>query len=190
MSSRQHLGIGVLLLLVVVGAGGMLFIWPAYREAAAVNEHAAELRRKGEDYDSRAQVIHRLTADLQEASRRVETEFKHIPESPGVAGLMRVLSLPVDGQNIHDQTFTAGEAKEAAPGSDISAMAMPLTVDMVARFDSIFALIRAAESMHRLLRIASVNVGCNRQEDEAEPFARASVVIEAVYDPPGQGEER
>jgi hypothetical protein len=34
-------------LIVVVGLGGLLLAWPAYREAAALNRQTEELRAKG-----------------------------------------------------------------------------------------------------------------------------------------------
>ena len=93
---------------------------------------------------------------------------------------------------------------------------MPLTVDMQATFDSVFALIRNAESMDRLVRVASVRVMCKREftaesAESAEktsrksrsafsassavnnplesdrfgsPILKASVGLEAIYEPP------
>ena len=135
-------------------------------------------------------AIDRLAADLDELTRRVETEHKVIPESADIAGLMRVLSMPVDGVTIRDQTFTTGQPKEAVVGGDLTAMATPLTIDMVARFDSIFALIQAAESLDRLLRVESLNMVCEHPEGEDELFASASVSLDVIYDPPGAREDR
>lgn len=182
MSSRKHLCVAILGLLLVVGLGGLILAWPAYREAGMLNDQMMELRRKGENYDLQAQEIARLTAKLGEVNRRVDDEFKVIPESPDIAGLMRVLSLSVDGANVVDQTFTAGDTKEAVQGSDLPVMVTPLTVEMEARFEAVFALLRAAESMDRLLRVSSVKVVCRRPDDEDQPFTKASVVLEAVYE--------
>jgi Tfp pilus assembly protein PilO len=174
----------VLSLIVVVGLGGLLLAWPAYREAAALNRQAQELRAKGERYDLQAAQIAQLSAKLDEATRRVDTGLRLVPESPDIAGLMRVLSLAVDGSNVRDQMFDAGDPKSAVPGSEVSVQVTPLTVDMEARFDAIFALLRTAESMDRLLRVSSVQIACNRLDDDDEPFTKATVVLEAVYDPP------
>ena len=189
MSTRKHLGIAILMLTAVVAVGGMFFVWPVYRKVTKVDRRAAELLTKGRNYDQRLEVINELTVGLVKARHRIEKELRQIPESPDLAGLMRVLSLPVDRVNVRDQTFTAGAAKEAVLDGDMTAMVMPLTVDMVARFDSIFDLIRATESMKRLLRITSVRITSDRQEDEDQPFAKASVVVEAVYDPPQAPED-
>ena len=187
MSSSRHFAMAVFVLIVVVGLGGLLLAWPAYREAAVLNRQTDELRAKGRRYDLQAERIAQLTAQLDEATRRVDTQLKLVPESPDIAGLMRVLSMAVDGSNVRDQMFDAGDPKDAVPGSGLSAQVTPLTVDLEARFDAIFALLRAAESMDRLLRVSSIKVVCNRPEDVDEPFTKATVVLDAVYDPPEEG---
>ncbi len=184
MSSKRHFAMAILAMIAVVGLGGLLLAWPAYREAAALNRQTEELRAKGERYDLQAEQIAQLSAKLEEATRRVDTGLKLIPESADIAGLMRVLSLAVDGTNVRDQMFDAGDPKNAVPGSEVSAQVTPLTVDMEARFDAVFALLLTAESLDRLLRVAWVQVACNRPDDDDEPFTKATVVLEAVYDPP------
>jgi Tfp pilus assembly protein PilO len=190
MSSSKHLGFAILVMLAVVALGGVLLAWPSYREAAEINRQAQALRRRGDNYGMQTEMIARLTAQLEEASRRVDTGHKDIPRSSDIAGLMRVLSLPVDGVNIREQAFNVGESKEAVAGMGLSTRVRPLTVDMEARFDAVFAMVRAAESMDRLLRVGSVNVVCQRTAaDELQPFAKAVVVLEAVYDPAAGDEE-
>ncbi|MHC4128287.1 MAG: type 4a pilus biogenesis protein PilO [Planctomycetota bacterium] len=187
MSSSRHFIMAVLALIAVVGLGGLLLAWPAYREAAALDRQTEELRAKGERYDLQAQQIAQLSAALEEATRRVDTGLKPIPETPDVAGLMRVLSLAVDGSNVRDQMFDAGDSKDAAFGSELTTQVTPLTIDMEARFDAVFALLRTAESMDRLLRVSTVQVVCNRVDEDEEPFTKATVVLEAVYNPPEEG---
>jgi hypothetical protein len=101
-----------------------------------------------------------------------------------MASVIRKLSLPVDKVTVHDQTFTAGTATSAIPGhSEVTTMAMPLTVEMQATFDSVFAMVRAAESMSRLVRVSSVRVLCKREKDEEPPVLTASVGLEAIFEP-------
>ena len=184
MSSRQHLGFAIALLVAIVGLGGLLLVWPAYRDAASIDRRVHDLRRKGENYDAQAREIARLTTELDELHEVIKEDLKRIPESSDIAGLMRVLSLPVDDVHVRDQTFTAGTVKEAVAGTELPTRVQPLTIEMHARFDAIFALIRSAESMDRLLRISAVNITCDRRRDEDQPFATASIVLEAVFDPP------
>jgi hypothetical protein len=61
--------------------------------------------------------------------------------------------------------------------------ALPLTVDMVARFDAVFALLRAAESQEHLVRVSSVNMEASRDDAQAVPLVTASVRLEAVFEP-------
>jgi hypothetical protein len=56
---------------------------------------------------------------------------------------------------------------------------------MEASFDSVYALLQAAESMRRLVRIASIQMICDRETVEHSdlPFITASVGLEAIYEP-------
>lgn len=174
----------ILWLVLVVGVGGLLLVWPAYRAATALDRQSEVLRNKGENYDLQARRIASLTTQLDEMTHRVDTGLKVIPGSSDIAGLMRTLSMPVDGLHVHDQTFTAGDIGDAVPGGELSARVQPLTVEMVAKFDTIFTLIRKAESMSRLLRIASITIVTeHRPEYEDLTVAKASIVLEAVFDP-------
>ncbi len=184
MSSNRHLGMAMLWLVLVVGTGGLLLVWPAYRAATDLDRQAEVLRNKGENYDLQARRIASLTTQLDEITHRVETGLKVIPGSADIAGLMQRLSMPVDGVHVHDQTFTVGDLREAVPGGGLSARVQPLTVEVLAKFDTIFTLIRRAESMSRLLRIASITIVTERRpEYEDLTVAKASIVLEAVFDP-------
>ena len=174
----------VLLLATLAGLGMLTLAWPTYRDAADINLQAEVLRHKGENPQAQVAEITRLSSELDALNRRVQTGLKLVPESADVAGLIRVLSLPVDGVNVRDQTFTAGDPKDAVPGSDSKEKAQLLTVDLQSRFDAIFAIMRAAESLDRLLRISSVSIVCERDQDEERPMAKASMVLEAIYEPP------
>ena len=115
--------------------------------------------------------------------RQVREKFNVIPPAPNIAGLMRRLSLPVDGRTVLDQTFTAGSPIHAGGGESTNEEAMPLTVDIEATFDSVFALIRRAETMDRLVRVVSVRMVADRKHDDREePLLTATVGLEAIFD--------
>lgn len=183
MSTDNRLLLGTLGLSVLVVLGWLCIVWPVHREVGDVNERVAELHRRFEASLGQIQEIDRLTVALREASNRVDSEFKRIPDSPNIAGLMRSLSLPVDNVTIRDQTFTAGQPKEAVPGADFPVQTLPLTVDMVARFDAVFALIRAAEAQDHLVRVSSVNIAASGDDDQEQPLVTASVRLDAVFEP-------
>lgn len=183
MSSRRHLVMAILSLLAVVGVGGVLLVWPAYREASRHDNRTSLLHHKGENYDIQARRIATLTKQVEQMTRRVETELRTIPETPDIADLMRRLSMPVDGIHVYDQTFTAGDPRAAVPGGDLPVLVQPLTVEMVARFDAIFTLTRQAESMDRLLRVSSISIAVDRTK-APDTIASATIVLESVFDPP------
>jgi hypothetical protein len=164
-----------------------LLVLPAYREARAVDRQIAELRTKVAGLQDQTQAVERLADEVVKVKRRLDRDLKIIPDSPDIAGLIRKLSQDVDHVAVLDQTFTAGSAGDAATGGGTTTQAMPLTVDMEASFESVFALLRNAESMSRLVRVASVHVLCKRDEKKpqnaAMPIVQASVGLEAVYEP-------
>ena len=116
MPTSNRIMLGALGLFALVVVGWLLIVRPAYREAGAVHERVAELRRKAEGAVGQAREIDRLTGEFEAASKRIESEFKGIPDSPNIAELMRALSLPVDGVTIQDQTFTAATYRRRFSG--------------------------------------------------------------------------
>ena len=183
MSSRRHLAFAIMSLLAVVGLGAVLLVWPSYREASRHNRRTLLLHHKGQNYDAQARRIATLTKQVEKTTHRMKTEQKTIPETPDIADLMRRLSMPVDGIHVLDQTFTAGDPRNAVPGGDLPVLVQPLTVEMVARFDAIFALMRLAESMDRLLRVSSISIAVDRTNTQ-DTVASATIVLESVFDPP------
>lgn len=192
MASNRNLLWAVLGVVVLAAVVGWFIIWPNYREAAQVNERITRLEQKIAGQAEQANELNSLSQEVQNSRRRMETELKIVPASPDVADLIRKLSLPVDGANVVDQTFTAGSPMDVSVGAAGSVKAMPLTVELDATFDSVFALLRSAESMNRLLRVASVKVICKRTDDETTdiPVLQASLGLEAIYEPTVPEERR
>ncbi len=184
MSSSRHLAMAVLVLVALASLGGLTLAWPCYRDAAEISRQAEELRRKGEQPHGKAAEIAALAAEQEALDRRIQTEFKLVPKSADLAGLMQSLSVRVDRARVDYQTMLSGEPREAAPGSS-KAMAQPLTVEMQARFDAAFELLQTIESLPRLLRVSSVNIVCEGGQDQNDPrpLAKATVVVEAIYEP-------
>lgn len=201
-----------------VGLTVGLFIWPNYRAAEACEREVADLYVKIETLEEQARMLDQLQDDLAQHNARIENDLKQMPESADLASLMRKLSQDVDRVTVLDQTFTAGSATEllaaksegsaAASGAtsatngtvgDATVMAMPLTVDMESTFDAVLALIRNAETLNRLVRIANVRLTCKRDEAmtnrsgaaesperagvDTAPVLKASVMMEAIYQP-------
>jgi DNA-binding LacI/PurR family transcriptional regulator len=124
-----------------------------------------------------------------ESLAQLEEYLTMLPVSRRLDGLI-VLSLPIDARTVRDQTFTAGSPSAAAAGEDFPELAVPLTVDMEATFDSVFALIRIAEQMDRLVRVASVRMAADRTEDlEETPVLTATIGLEVIYEPPSEEDD-
>ena len=183
MPTDRRMVIGMSVIGAIAAAASVLFIIPNYREARTLHRQIADLQRRAGTLVTRSEVVDKLAHEVQLASEHAANDLKSIPDSPDVAGLIRKLSLPIDGVTVIEQTFTAGTPGEAIVGGEHSAMAMPLAADMYATFDSIMALINKAESMSRLVRVASVRLLCKRDEQKTDvPLLSASIGLEAVYD--------
>lgn len=186
MTDNRHVLFAVLGGVGAVLIGGALLVWPNMRAASAAEARIAELRKKIAFRDVHIERVEQLARELQVVRSQVDDDLRFVPESADVAQLMRVLSLPVDGRTVLDQTFTAGSSTSAVAGSDFSEMALPLTVEMQSTFDSAFALIGAAEHMDRLIRVSSVHLVAERTEGDRRqmPMLSASIGLEVIYDPP------
>jgi len=185
MSESRHLLLAVVASLLTLVVGGGLLVWPNHRQTGEIGDEISLLEDKIAGLAAQTEEVERLAGEYSRLKRRIDEQLKAIPQSPDVAGLMRKLSLPVDGTTVMDQTFTAGSPGSAIVGEESAERAMPLTVDMKATFDSVLALIRAVESIDRLIRVASVRMVAERDETAAEaPLLTASVGLEVIYEPP------
>ncbi len=185
MSTSRHLLIAVAGLVVIVLLGGAVLVWPSNREAGVLTEQIARLQKKITALSIRNKQVAQLDREVQEAARRRDAQCKRIPTSPQIADLIGRLSQEVDGVTVHDQRFTAGAPYDATIGLESAVRAAPLTIDMVARFDSVFALIRAVETMDRLVRVALVRLHRPREADDTEdgPLVAATIRLEVVFEP-------
>jgi hypothetical protein len=224
MRTTKHLTIGVLCVLAVMAVAALWLIGPNYREAAGIRAQVRELQARLAGLGDRSQAVERLAGDVDAARARSAADLKHIPESPDVAGLIRRLSYPIDGFTVADQTFTAGtpapatsqapHAGAAAAGQSVSGgkadaaserqpQSLPVTAELSATFESVLTLIHNAESMDRLVRVASVRLLCQRDQPKDPkargashaataageiPLLRASVGLEVIYDPSSEAE--
>lgn len=166
--------------------GGSLLVWPSVRATRSAEAEIETLRRKIALRAEQTQRVERAARELDLLERRVEADFRVIPESADIAQIMRILSLPVDERTVFDQTFTAGAAVEAVTGSSFPERAVPLSVDMKATFDSVYLVLATAERTERLVRVSSVRLAADRTAgDPAQmPMLIASVGLEVIYEPP------
>lgn len=190
MWDTKHMVMTIVIPFVLLCAGVAGLVWPTYRQVHETRQEIAVLERKVDSLPQVTETVETLAEDLDRLQLELDRELKVIPEHAEIASLIRRLSLPVDGRTVLDQTFTTGSANPAIAGEqEPDVLAMPLTVDMEANFDSLFAMIRAAESMERLIRVSSVRIQCDRDKGEqstdhrGHPLLTASVSLEAIYRP-------
>ena len=207
MNERKHFLISIAVALAALLLGGAVLVWPTVAKRQAVRAEIESLERKIKGVSDEAKTVSRLEEELADLRRRASEEMKQIPSSPDMAGIMRRLSLPVDGRTVRDQTFTAGSPMPAISGEETPEAGLPLTVDMEADFEAVFALLRTAERMDRLVNVQSLNLVSPRAqdvlntrqrrrasdaeaaEDEEGGLLDASVGLEVIYVGNASGEE-
>lgn len=183
MLANRSLLIGIGAVMVVLVLGVTMIVWPNYRRASDHDHRVEELLSKIEGLSGKSEEVERLADELEERRRVIETELKYIPESPDTVELFRRLSINVDGVTVRDHEITGGSETFVLNDDEATVRAVPLTVELEATFDSIYAVIRAAETMDRLVRITSLNIAAERDRLETgDELLTASVGMEAIYD--------
>ncbi len=191
MSSNRQLAFALVGLVILAAIGAALLVWPNYQKARDIDEEIVRLHEKIEVLSVRNQALARLARRVNRATEVRDAECKRIPPSPEIAELIGFLSREVDRRDVRDQRSTAGDPVSAVIGEQVGVLATPLTIDMKATFDSVFRLIRAAETTDRLIRVGRVRIYRDRDENaDGSPFVQASVGLELVYEPPPEGGAR
>ncbi len=188
MLSNRQLALALVGLVILAAVGAALLVWPNYQKAREIDEEIARLHEEIKVVSIRNQALARLARKVNRATELRDAECKRIPPSPEIAQLVEFLSREIDGRGVRDQRSTAGDPVSAVIGEQVGVLATPLTVDMEATFDSVFRLIRAAETTDRLIRVGRVRIYRDRDEKtDGSPFVQASVGLELVYEPPERG---
>jgi Tfp pilus assembly protein PilO len=166
-------------------AGTAMLVWPGHRRKTEVDRRLASLREMVDSVDQRIVEVERLTAEVERMEQQLENDLRDIPARPDTVELIRRLSMPRDDVTVLDQSFLTSGPAAAVPGGDVRTKAMPVTVEMEASFDAVFALIDAAESMPRLVRVAGVKLSADRdrRKDAVVPFVTARVELDAIFEP-------
>jgi Tfp pilus assembly protein PilO len=158
-------------------------VYPGYRVAHQAQGRMESLREMVQSLPGRITEVDRLSHELEEIRATIRTELRQVPADPDIASLFQALSLPVDGVAVRDRTFAAGAPVEALPAERSPTLVVPVTVEMEASFDSIFALLRAAETATQLVRVTSVKVtNPLSKEGEGTGFLSAAIGLDAVYE--------
>lgn len=143
------------------GLGVRLLAIPEWRGTAERRAETADLQQRMASISDQESAEVRLTAEYERMSGEAIEAMRVVPAAPDEARVMRRLTLPIDGVTVTEQQIVAGTATDAlvdGPVHGVPEGAVPITVDMRADFESVFALVRSAERMDELVRVDSVRM--------------------------------
>lgn len=185
MSDSRHIMLAIGLFLAVILLGGVGLIVPNAREVRDIRERVTDLTERSEGVEQTTEEVEQLSRMLAEARQTIETELKIIPEESGVTSMIRQLSLTIDRQTVLDQTFTVGSRTEPLPEAYPDIRAVPVTMEMKSTFGSVYAVLRAVESMERMVRLRTLRFRASDQprvNQYGDPIVETVLVLEAVYE--------
>ncbi len=187
MSSKKHLLLAFIAAAIVFALGFGVLVWPPLRNAAQVTADIQELDHKNRTLEERTELVKQLSEELKTARAKAARTLKRVPNSPEIADLLHQLAVPVDGYLVYDRATSAGRVKEATTDGEVTARAVPVTVDLVARYQAVRDLIERIETSDRLVRVTSVRLRRDTErsnvETEDEAVLIASITLEAIFDP-------
>ncbi|MBC8203472.1 MAG: type 4a pilus biogenesis protein PilO [Planctomycetes bacterium] len=159
------------------------FAIPNYKTATTNVEEAKRLEDRINTLERRQVEVQNLRDEYESLVSQVEIDYKKVPAAPDTAQIVQALSLEVDGVHVLDQSFVAGSTTNQTTSED-SFSVQPLAITMEADFESIFSVIRQAESMGRLVRVSSVRITRpTGKTDSASAILEAAVGLHAPFNP-------
>lgn len=190
MLSNSRLFLCFICLVATMIVGWLLFVLPTYCSAGKLSLEAARFHQQAIRYTDLANEISLQNVVLKNVVQSQQAQISDLPTVPDIPGLMKELTPSVDKEIVGDQLFTLGQSREAVIDSDLGLSYVPITIEMVSSFSAVFALIHAAESQGRPLRVASVHMTrfAESNSEDHDSRIRASIVLELLYNPQA-GEE-
>lgn len=159
--------------------------------------HARAARQQAETADLIARVAEspvpsdRLTPFRAELDRRSQMLSDECPDpliasKPDLAGVIRRLSLPIDGRRVVDQTFTAERSGPADLGSEIRWNATPIRIELVAAWPAIAEVLHLIETMEIPNRVREFRL--ERDSDPTSETARVFIELDVLHRRPASEE--
>lgn len=184
MSDKRHFMLSIGLFITVLVLGGVGLVLPNAREVHDIRDRIADLQSRSEGVEQTTAMVEQLSIMMTDAKQSIDAELKIIPEQSGVTAMIRELSLSIDSVRVLDQTFTVGSTIDPLPETHPSIRAVPVTMEMESTFDSIYAVLRAVESMDRLVRLRSMRIRAMGQQTnpQGDPIVETVLAIDAVYE--------
>ena len=126
----------------------------------------------------------RLVPFRDELQRRIEMLRRECPVGadqgpPDLAGIIRTLSLPIDGSNVIDQTFTAERSGPAGFYADLPWEVTPIRIELTASWSAIANVLELIEGMAAPNRMTEFKLDRDLEPDVE--IARVSIEIEVLH---------
>lgn len=126
----------------------------------------------------------RLVPFRQELARRVEMLGRECPSGvdegpPDLAGIIRTLSLPIDGSSVIDQTFTAERSGPTEFDLDLPWAVTPIRIELTASWPAIANVLDLIEEMATPSRMTEFKLDRDLEPDVE--IARVSIEIEVLH---------
>lgn len=152
--------------------------------------HLRAATLEGDVTDLQERIAEASVPEAQLDATRLERErrremlasegFDALPDgAPDVAGVIRRLSLPIDGHRIFDQTFTAGRPGAAANGAPEGWRATPVRVEVEGDWSAIRELLDLVDDLPGPVRTTALRL--NRTEVDGLSAARLELELDVLH---------
>ena len=178
---NEHRSLIVAAIIALVGIAAARFIvHPLHARADELNQEHESLLQRIAGWPGEEAVLAPLREEIARRERIIRSEQQPVPAQPDLAGLIRRLSLDIDGERVVDQTFVAGRRGPAATGAPSDWRSVPLTVELVADFTSLFGLLKRIEETPEPIRVTRLTIE-RLKEPATRPLARCVLVLDAIH---------
>lgn len=178
-TNRNMLLLGTVVLLGVMAA--RFLVHPLHARAEEIDREYAELLDRVDGWPGEEAVLAPIRNELDRRRAMAEKEQRPVPAHPDLAGLIRRLSLEIDGDRVIDQTFVAGRRGPAATAAPDSWRSIPLTMELVSEFEALNELLVRIENSPDPVRITRLSIERVEKPGNGPSVARATLVLDAVY---------
>ena len=179
MNDRKYLIAAIVV--AVIGFSAVRFmVSPLHARADRINAAHASLLERISGWPGEEALLAPLRNEIQNRRSLIAREQRPVPGQPDLAGLIRRLSLEIDGKHVIDQTFVAGRRGPAATGAPEHWRSVPLTVELVSDFPTLFALVQKIEETSEPVRVTKITIERLKGE-EFGSMARTVLVLDAIH---------
>lgn len=168
----------------IVGVVGAMATWfgvrPLHLRASTIESETSRLREMVAEETVPAAELASVAGEAERRGRMIEQEqVVSLPVGPpDLAGVIRRLSLTIDGIRVMDQTFTARRPVAAGIGAPEWWRSCPIQVELVADWDSIRDFLELVDDLPTPVR--TTNFRLERLESQGN-LARLDLELDALH---------